>query len=298
MNRRIVPGTFWVGILACALLLLASPMRASSPSHRLPEVQGIWDGFFLAAEGSTGLVRSDITQQVHRRIAGNGVLLDLEGRALLNAYNFSATVVRDDFVTGTGVTRTGRLVFQAGLETYAPRPPEVAFQTGLEPRAGEAAVMYPEFHFVPSRGGESRISALLLHPFPAVAPPDIAGRYRGPFVSLSDPITGAPADPNFMGFGTMEISSRNARGYFGGHVDFFLGTNPAPFISWPFLATTSDAHRVIWISQAKAGRIIYDGVVVPVPADKTVARLDGIFRLFLTDGRSLYNAYNCPITAR
>jgi hypothetical protein len=298
MNRRIVPGTFWVGILACALLLLASPMRASSPSHRLPEVQGIWDGFFLAAEGSTGLVRSDITQQVHRRIAGNGVLLDLEGRALLNAYNFSATVVRDDFVTGTGVTRTGRLVFQAGLETYAPRPPEVAFQTGLEPRAGEAAVMYPEFHFVPSRGGESRISALLLHPFSGVAPPDIAGGYLGPFVSLPDPITGNPPDSTFRGIGRMQISPRN-RGSFAGRVELFLNPDQPPVISWPMLATTSDDRRVIWVSQGAAGRIIYDGVVVPASdAESEAFRLDGVFRLFLTEGRSLYNAYNCPITSR
>src|SRR5262249_35550117 len=40
MSRRIVPGTFWVGILACALMmmLLAGTMRASSPPS-LPYVK-------------------------------------------------------------------------------------------------------------------------------------------------------------------------------------------------------------------------------------------------------------------
>jgi hypothetical protein len=281
MSRRIVPGTFWVGSLACALLL-AGTMRASGPSHRLPDVQGIWDGFFLAADGATGRVRSDITAQDFRSLAGDGVLLDLESGDL--AYRFRATLARPDFLTGTGVTRTGRLVFQADLTTFA----------GL---GGDAGVMTPEYHFVPSRGDESRLSALLLHPFPGVAPPDIAGSYEGPFVSLPDPITGAPADSTFRGIGRMQISPRDARGSFSGGVKFFLDSHPDPLISWPFLATTSDNGRVIWISQGATGRIFYDGVVVPAP-DKAVARLDGVFRLFLNDGRTLFNAYNCPIISR
>jgi hypothetical protein len=299
MSRRIVPGTFWVGILLSVVLLLADRVWASRPSDRVPNLLGAWDGFFQEADsGALGLVRSDITQQVHRRIAGDGVLLDLEGRALLNAYNFSATVVRDDFVHGTGVTGTGRLVFQAGLETYAPQPPAVAFQTSPEPRAGDAAVMYPEFHFVPSRGGASRISALLLHPFSGVALPDISGGYDGPFVSLTDPITGNPPDPTFRGIGRMQISPRN-RGSFAGRVELFLDPDQPPIISWHMLATTSDDRRVIWMSQGAAGRIIYDGVVVPEPgAGSEAFRLDGVFRLLFNNGRSLYNAYNCPLLSR
>jgi hypothetical protein len=282
MSRRIIPGTFWVGSLASALLLLlAGTMRASGPPHHLPDVQGVWDGFFLAADGATGRVRSDITEQHFRRLAGDGVLLDLQGGDL--AYRFRATLARPDFLTGTGVTPTGRLVFQAELGPFA----------GL----GGDAVMAPEYHFVPARGGAGRISALLLHPFPAVDAPDIAGSYEGPFVSLPDPITGAPADPTFRGIGRMPIAPRNARGSFAGRVNLFLDSEPDPLISWPFLATTSDDGRVIWISQGVTGRIIYEGVVVPAP-DQTVARLDGVFRLLFNDGRSLFNAYNCPIAAR
>src|SRR5262249_5314495 len=192
-------------------------MRGCGPCGGLADVQGRWDGFFLAADGTLGGVQSDITQQHFRRLAGDGVLFDLETGELFNAYNFNATLARPDFLTGTGVTRTGRLVFQAGLETHAPRPPRVPFPASPESRAGDAPVMYPESHFVASRGGASRISALLLHPFFGVAPPDIAGSYKGPFVSLSDPITGDPPDPSFTGIGMMQIS-RNDRGSFDGLV--------------------------------------------------------------------------------
>ncbi len=269
MSRRIVPGTFWIGILACALLLLlAGTMRASNPSHRPPEVRGIWDGFFLAADGTLGGAQSDITQQDFRRLAGDGVLFDLESAELFNAYNFSATMPRDDFITGTGVTRPGRLVFQADLGPFA--------------GVGGDAVMAPEYRFVPSRGDESRISALLLlHPFPSVAPPDIAGSYVGP-------------DPTFMGIVTMQISSRSDRGTFAGRVEIFPHPDQPPLISWPSLATTSDDRRLIWISQGGKGRIIYDGVVVPAP-ENTVDRIDGVFRLQFNDGRSLFNAWNCAL---
>jgi hypothetical protein len=278
MSRRIVPGTFWVGILACALLLPGTT-RAARPFRLLPNVQGIWDGFFIAADGETGPVRSDITEQRFQRIAGNG-LIDRVGGDV--AYRFRATLARPDFLTGTGVTRTGRLVFQADLATFA----------GL---GGDAGVMTPEYHFVPSRRGKSRISALLLHPFPGIAPPDIAGSYEGPFISLPDPITGDFPDPTFRGTGRMQISPRNARGSFAGSVRFFHDSGSDPFISWPFLATTSDNGRVIWISQGAAGRIVYDGVVIPAP-DKSVSRIDGFFRLIFNDGRSLFNAYNCSIS--
>jgi hypothetical protein len=223
------------------------------------------------------------------------VLIDLETGTRYNTCNFCFPPPRADFIAGTGVTQTGRLVFQAGLESYAPQPPVVAFQTSLEPRAGDGAVMYPEFHFVPSHGGASRASALLLNPFITIDAPDIAGSYEGPFLSLADPVTGAPADPTFRGIGRMPILPRNARGTYAGQVQLYFDPNSDPFISWPFLATASDDGRVIWVAQGKAGRIIYDGVVVPAP-DMTVERLDGIFRLFLNEGRTLYNSYNCPIS--
>jgi hypothetical protein len=279
MGRRIVPGMFWVGCLVCALLLLAGTMRASGPSNRPPDVRGLWDGFFLADDGTTGRVNSVITQQDFRRLAGDGVLLGLEGSGQFNAYNFSATVVPPDFLTGTGVARTGRLVFQAGLATYP----------GL---GGDAGVMAPEYHFVPSRSGASRVSALLLHSFPAVDPPDIAGTGEGPFISVPDPITGAPADPSFMGFGRLQIDERNDHGYFAGRVVVFLGSNPDPFLSWPFLATASDDRRVLGISQGRFGRIIYNGAIVPAPDTQSSFSMDGTFRLLLNDGRSLFNAIN------
>src|SRR5262249_52307219 len=190
---RIVPGSFWVGILA-SVLLLTGTLRASSHSG-LPDVLGIWDGFFLAAGGVTGGVQSDVTQQDFKRLEGDGELLGLENPFL---YNFRATLARPDFLTGTGVTSTGRLVFQADLATFP----------GL---GGDAGVMAPEYHFVPSRGGASRVSALLLRPFPGAAGPDITGSYEGPFVSLPDPVTGAPADPTFRGIGRMQFSPRSAR---------------------------------------------------------------------------------------
>jgi hypothetical protein len=280
MSRRIVPGTFWVGFLACALLVLAGTLRAAGPSHRPPDMTGVWDGFFLAADGTTGLVRSEVTQQIRRRIAGAGMLLDLEGRAQFNAYNFrfSATVPQDDFVTGTGVAGKGRLVFQADVATF----------TGL---GGNAGVMAPEYHFVPSRGGAGRISALLLHPYPGVAT-DISGNGEGPFVSLPDPITGDFPDPSFAGIARMQIAPRSARGSFAGRVEFFLDPAQPPVISWPFLATTSDDRRVLWIAQGASGRIIYEGVVVPAPDDESGFSMNGVFRLFLNDGQSLFNAYN------
>ena len=151
MSRRIVPGMFWVGILACAVLPPAGTMRASSPSG-LPDVLGIWDGFFLAADGATGGVRSDVTQQDFKRLAGDGALLDLGGGDM--EYQFAATLARPDFLTGTGVTSTGRLVFQADLATFAGR-------------GGDAGVMAPEYHFVPSHGGANRVRRCCCIPSPA-----------------------------------------------------------------------------------------------------------------------------------
>jgi hypothetical protein len=277
MSRRIVPGSFWVGILA-SVLLLAGTMRASSRSG-LPDMVGIWDGFFLAAGGVTGGVQSDITQQDFKRLEGDGELLGLDNPLL---YSFRAKLARPDFLTGKGVTSTGRLVFQAGLATFA----------GL---GGDAGVMAPEYRFVPSRGDASRVSALLLHPFPGVAGPDITGTFEGPFVSLPDPVTGAPADPTFRGIGRMQFSPRIARGSFGGRVELFLQPDQPPVISWPILATTSEDRRVVWIAQGKSGRIVYEAVVVPAPNAESKTTIDGVGRLLFNDGRTLFNAFNVSL---
>jgi hypothetical protein len=133
----------------------------------------------------------------------------------------------------------------------------------------------------------------LLHPFSDVDSPDITGTFNGPFVNLPDPYTGAPADPTFYGLCSIEISPRNDRGYFPGSVELFVGTNQTPFLSWPVLATTSDKRRVIWIAQGRSGRIVYDGVVVSTPDTET--RIDGVFRILLGNGRTLFNAFNTSV---
>ena len=145
MSRRIVPGTFWVGVLSCSLLFMAGVGKASPPTGRVPQLQGAWDGFFIAADDTVGGVQTDVAQQDFRRLAGSGMLFDLESGAGFNAWNFGATVTGANFLTGTGVTPTGHLVFQADLGPFA----------GL----GGNAVMAPEYHFVPSHGGQYRISA-------------------------------------------------------------------------------------------------------------------------------------------
>src|SRR5205823_6102828 len=146
---------------------------------------------------------------------------------------------------------------------------------------------------VSSRGGASRISALLLHPFPGFATPDIAGTGEGSFVSLPDPtIPGDLPDPTFMGVGRVQISSFDAdRKSFAGHVQFFLDPSQPPVFSWPLLATASDNRRVIMISQGKTGRILYDGVVLPAPDAESKAFVGGFFRLFLNDVVQ-YSAFN------
>jgi hypothetical protein len=251
-------------------------MRASNPPQHLPDVNGSWDGFFLAADDTLGGVESDIAQD-SRRLAGDGIFFNLESGGLFNTCNFNATLPNDAFMTGTGVTSTGRLVFQAELGPFG----------GL----GGHSVMAPEFRLVPRHGNAVDVSSLLLRSFPGAAGPDIAGGYLGPFVSVPDPFSGAPADPAFTGIGSMQIAPRNARGSFAGRVDLFLSPNASPFISWPFRATTDENNRVIWIAHGRAGRIVYDGVVVSDPGADV--RLDGVFRINFFDGRRLFNAYNC-----
>jgi hypothetical protein len=295
MSRRIVPVTCWVTtVIVVLVLLLPEVIKASGLSNRLSNLEGIWDGFFLTANGVTGLVNSDITEQDGRRIEGEGALFDLGGADDVE-YRFKGTLARrNSLVNGTGNSSIGRLNFQADLETYASEPPEFPFQTSQEPGVGDAGVMYPEFRFVQSRGRPRQVSALLLHPFAGEAPPDLSGNFVGPFVNVGDPTTGDPPDPNFQGIGLMQISPLTDRGIFAGRVDLFLDPEGPPLLSWPFYATASDHHRVIWTAQGAAGQIVYDGVVVPDPDPESDGfQLDGIFRLLFNDGRLLFNAYNC-----
>src|SRR5687767_13949403 len=119
MRRRTVPGPIWLGLLLGMVLLLAAyRAKAFGPQDRVPDLLGAWDGFFLepGEDGELGLVFSNVTEQGDRRIAGDAVLTDLAGVVPFEAINFRATVARDNFITGTGVTRAGRVTFHAGLE--------------------------------------------------------------------------------------------------------------------------------------------------------------------------------------
>ena len=290
MNRRIVPTVFCVGILLSVVLLFGDRVRAARPPHRVPNLVGTWDGFYQSSGdgGVVGVLRSDITKQEHRRIVGSGVLLDLEGRALFDTINFfRGTVARDDFITGNGANATGRLVFQADLETYAPQP-RVSFQTllqaGVEDDGGNASVLYPEYRFVHAKGREHRISAVLLDPFPVENPPDLAGSWTGSFKSNSN--------PTFLGGIDVEIGPLS-RGTFPGHV-VFRPRSADPF-RWPFIATTSSEGRVLMIAQGKTGRIFYDGVVLPADNPKP-SFVGGFYRLSSIDGRFDFGAINFMIS--
>jgi len=277
MGRRFFHVKFWVGNLTCALTM-ASAMMAFGPSQNPPNMEGVWDGFYLATDGATGRVESDVTRQDFRRLAGRGTLFDLQNGDV--SYRFDATMARADFVNGTGEAAAGRLNFQADLETYAGR-------------GGDAGVMFPQYHFVPSPGDSGRVGAILLHPFPGAVTPDISGSGRGTFASLPDPnIPGDVADPNFKGVGLLQISPRSARGSFAGRVEFFVDKNKSPVISWPLLATASADGRVIMVSQGAAGKITYDGNLIPAKDEKSPDFVWGVFRLQFHDGQSLFGAIN------
>jgi hypothetical protein len=244
-------------------------------------LRGIWDGFFLADDGTTGEVRSDVTKQDHQRLAGD-VLIELDDGD--SPYRFGATLERPDFLVGTGVNSTGRLVFQADVATFAGR-------------GGDAGVLTPEYQLVPPRGSVSRISGLLLHPFPGVHTPNIAGSGQGLFVSLPDPtIPGAVADPTFNGVGTVDITPRNDRDSFAGQVKFFLDPSEPPILSWPLRATSSRNGRVIMISQGKTGRILYDGVVIPAKAARSKTFIGGFYRLVFNNGGPQFGAFNFSLS--
>jgi hypothetical protein len=270
MGRRIVTGTFWFWVLLWVAPLLAVGMRALWASDPVPNVLGAWDGFFQVdgSNDTPGLVVSDITQQAHRRISGNGVLLAPEGDVQLNAYNFSATVTGNDFITGTGRAPTGQLVFQADLETFP----------GVE---GDAGVLHPQFHFVPARGQASRVSSTLLHPFPDAHAPDIAGFGMGRIQS--------DIDPNFRGGLAVQIYPRD-RGAFPGQIVFMPESDMHP--TWQLRATTSDAGHFVMIAQGKTGKLVANGAAFPAEGGGSSTSVWGLYRLLRTDGRLDFGAYN------
>jgi hypothetical protein len=277
MSRQIVPTMFWAGILASSLLLaFTAPRSADGLSDAPPHLRGVWDGFYAADDGTRGSVESTIREQRSRRFAGDGLLLDLPAGDL--RYQFLGTVTASDLVNGTGRIRGGDLIFHGGFATFAGQ-------------GGDAGVMSlnNRFHSDSSHG---QFNTLLLHPFPGTASPDITGDALGTFRSITDPNTGNPPDPNFAGIARVTISSLSDRGTFAGHMELSLGPNDPPFLSWPFLSTTSPDRRTIWVSQGATGNGVYEGAVLTGPNTNTSAAIWGIFKLNFNDGRVLYNTYN------
>src|SRR5262249_39922688 len=123
MSRRIATGTFWVGILVCAVLSFADVVRASWPPRPAPNLLGSWDGVFQA-DGTPGAISLAVNGQLQRSIRGNALLL--EGGSAFNALEFAGTVVDDNYIAGLGRTMTGQLGFHADLETFAGRGGDAA----------------------------------------------------------------------------------------------------------------------------------------------------------------------------
>ncbi len=285
MGRRFVPGVFWVGMLVCSLFVIASSLKASHPPRRVPDVRGSWNGFVVTADGNLAGLRSLITRQSGRRVAGTSQFFTLETGAVFDGINFSRfglTLARNDLLVGTGVARSGRVIIRGGLETYSATPPAIPFQTSLSYDSGDAGIMYPEFQFVRSQGRSRRIGGLLLRPFPGDDSTDISGVLEG-------------FDPTFGGTARIVIFPRDDRGYFSGRLELFPPGEAAK-ISWPLLGTASEQGRVIWISQGPGGMMTYDGVFVPAADDESSDSIDGIYRLLLRDGTRFYNAYNYSLS--
>ena len=188
---------------------------------------------------------------------------------MFNAYNFSATVARDDFITGTGRTLDGRLVFHAGLETFE----------------GGAGVIDSQLLLVPVRGRETRVSSILLRSFPPSAgAPDIAGDGRGTFHSL--------INPRFGGALALGISPLD-RGSFPG----ILALSPeiGSGHSFHLLATTSGDGRVVMIAQGASGQLVSSGIAHP-PQDG-VTSVDAVYRLYLRNAQLIdFGAMNFSIS--
>jgi hypothetical protein len=276
MSRRIIPGTFGVGMMLCSLLI-ATKLWASGPPNEVPDLRGHWDGFFLADDNGSvvGLVLSDITDQLHRRIAGEG-LLGLQGQPPFESYDFQATVAADDQIAGTGSSTTGHVVVRGDLQTFA----------GVQ---GVAGIWNPDLAVVPPQGRPIPLSATLLHPFPDTNAPDLGGYVaQGPFRSQTD--------PTFSGTGVMTFGSLERGSFPGGFA--FTPTNPNPQspFSWPTRATTSADGKLIMIGQGKTGRMSYNGSIIMRGGSPSA--IWGIARLSLGDGRILYNTWNATLTAR
>jgi hypothetical protein len=275
MSRRIIPGTFGVGIMLCSLLI-ATRLWASGPPNALPDLRGHWDGFFLADDNGpvVGLVQSDITDQLHRRIAGEG-MLGLQGQPPLESYDFQATVAADDHIAGTGSSTTGHVVVRGDLQTFA----------GVQ---GVAGIWDPDLVIVPAQGRPVPLSATLLHPFPDDNAPNLGGFVaQGPFRSQ----TGT----TFSGIGVMTFGSLD-RGSFPGSFAFTpTDTKQQSPFSWPARTTTSADGRFIMVGQGKTGKMSYNGSIIL--RNGSPSAIWGIAKLSLLDGRVLYNTYNANLTS-
>jgi hypothetical protein len=257
---------------------MAAAMSALSPSGGSSDVLGAWDGFYLTHDGATGVVGSEFTEANHHRLVGRGTLFNLRNSDV--DYDLRATMPQGDFITGVGTTSTGRLNFQGNLDRY-------------RGQGGDAGVMSAEYQLLPSRGRTNRIDALLLHPFPGIATPDVSGNGNGTFASFDDPEDpNDQPDPSFTGVGSFQISPMNDRKMFAGRVEFSRAANQLPIFSWPLLATASEDGRVIMVSQGATGRIVYDGVVVPPSTPESQTFVGGFFRLRFNDGGSVFGAIN------
>jgi hypothetical protein len=278
MSRSIIPWTFFFGALLSLVLLITDTVRASRPAVKWPDVRGHWDGFFLEADDTAalGLVRSDITQQLNRRIAGNGQLVDPITGAQLAVYNFNGTLGIDNFITGTGRTLTGRVNLQSDLQLFAGKH-------------GNAGVMDTQFLFVPRRGAPTHFGAVLLHPFPDKDAPDFSGEGLGVFRSQ--------LDSTFEGGLELQILPRERNG-FPGHVSFTSHSSLHPSFSWQSRATINDQGHLIMIAQGKTGRMLVDGAFFPRQGGASSAAVDGLYTLILNNGRRDLGFYNFNLTPR
>jgi hypothetical protein len=277
MSRRAIPWTFFAGALLSVVLLLADTVRASKPGG-VPDLRGHWDGFFLPAGGAVapGLVRSDITRQLGRRVAGDGRLFDAATGARLVAYNFGGTLGADNVLTAAGQTPGGRVVLRAGLQLFA----------GDQ---GDAGVLDGQLLLVPGRGQPGLVGTLLLRPFPDADAPDVSGTGLGVFRSR--------LDPTFVGGLALQIQSRE-RNSFPGFVSFTpLTSLHAPF-TWQSRATINDRGRIVVIAQGKTGRMVVDGAVFPGRNGAGSIAVDGLYTLIMNSGLHDFGTYNFNLAPR
>jgi hypothetical protein len=136
-------------------------------------------------------------------------------------------------------------------------------------------------------GSASLVGATLLHPFPDVDAPDIAGQTAGTFLPLTP--------PGFSGRGVMTLSPRD-RGSFSGRFDFIPTSAQQSGFSWPVRATTSGDNQFIMVGQGKTGRMLYIGSVI-TSRDGSPSEIWGIARISLENGQTLFNTYNAVFTS-